>query len=76
MASNPWLVILLACWVVIALGHGAFQLQVTTDPVEIWAAPSSRARLEKDFFESRFAPFYRTEQIFLKAVGLKEVSRH
>lgn len=74
MARNPWLVILVSSWVVFALGHGAFQLIVTTNPVEIWASPSSRARIEKDFFESHFAPFYRTEQIFIKAVGLDRVS--
>lgn len=73
MAKNPWLVLLISSWIVFGLIHGAFQLIVTTNPVEIWAAPNSRSRIEKDFFESRFQPFYRTEQIFLKAVGLSEV---
>jgi hypothetical protein len=57
----------------LALGYGAFSLQVTTDPVEIWASPQSRSRIEKEYFDSRFEPFYRTEQVFVKAVGIKKV---
>lgn len=73
MAKNNWLVLLLCSWAVFALGHGAFSLIVTTNPVEIWASPDSRARIEKDMFELKFPPFYRTEQIFIKTVGLSEV---
>ena len=41
--------------------------EVTTDPVELWSAPSSRARKEKDYFDSHFGPFYRTSQIIITA---------
>ena len=47
---------------------------MTTDPVEIWAAPNSVVRQEKNYFDTRFDPFYRPAQIFIKAVGLDEVS--
>jgi hypothetical protein len=60
--------------VVAALVYGAFDLQVTTDPVEIWAAPQSRSRLEREYFGSRFEPFYRIEQVFVKAVGIEKVT--
>lgn len=73
MANNNMAVIALSSWVILALGYGAFSLQITTNPVELWASPSSQSRVEKDFFETRFQPFYRTEQIFLKSVGLKQV---
>lgn len=43
-------------------------MEITTDPVELWAAPHSRARSEKDFFDNTFGPFYRTAQIFIKPV--------
>lgn len=66
-------VIALTSWVILALGYGAFSLQITTDPVELWASPVSQSRVEKDFFDTRFQPFYRSEQIFLKNVGLKRV---
>lgn len=49
-------------------------MQVTTDPVELWASPDSRSRIEKDYFDSRFGPFYRTEQIFIKPYNKNRVS--
>ncbi|XP_059489962.1 NPC intracellular cholesterol transporter 1 homolog 1b-like [Neocloeon triangulifer] len=58
---------------VLVLLQGIFILEVTTDPVKIWASPTSRSRQEKDFFDSRFRPFYRTEQIFFKAVNMDDV---
>jgi Niemann-Pick C1 protein len=72
-ASHPAIVLFASSWVVAALGYGAFDLQVTTDPVEIWAAPQSRSRVEREYFDSRFEPFYRTEQVFVKAVGIEKV---
>jgi hypothetical protein len=73
-ASHPAIVLFASSWVVAALVYGAFDLQVTTDPVEMWASPQSRSRLEKEYFDSRFEPFYRTEQVFVKAVGIQKVS--
>jgi predicted RND superfamily exporter protein len=73
-ASHPAVVLFISSWIVVALGYGAFSLQVTTDPVEIWASPESRSRLEREYFDSRFEPFYRTEQVFVKAVGIEKVS--
>ena len=46
---------------------------ITTDPVELWAGPNSRSRIEKDFFDSNFRPFYRTEMIIIKAKNLDRV---
>jgi hypothetical protein len=73
-ASHPALVLFASSWVVAALVYGAFDLQVTSDPVEMWASPQSRSRLEKEYFDSRFEPFYRMEQVFVKAVGIQKVS--
>ncbi|KRT84518.1 hypothetical protein AMK59_2340 [Oryctes borbonicus] len=70
MAKYSTLVLFFSSYLVIALGYGAFNLSVTTNPVEIWAGPRSRSRLEKDFFDENFRPFYRTEQIFIKAVNV------
>lgn len=72
-ASYPVIVLFTFSWIVLALGYGAFSLNVTTDPVELWASPQSRSRLEKEYFDSRFEPFYRTEQVFVKAVGIDKV---
>ncbi|CAH1141196.1 unnamed protein product [Phyllotreta striolata] len=53
------------------LTSGSIFLKVTTDPVELWASPKSTSRMNKDFFDSYFGPFYRTNQIFIRAVGLE-----
>uniref|UniRef100_A0A8W7PKU5 SSD domain-containing protein n=1 Tax=Anopheles coluzzii TaxID=1518534 RepID=A0A8W7PKU5_ANOCL len=65
-ARNPVLILAICSWIVGGLAFGIQYLIITTDPVELWAAPDSRARQEKDYFDSRFSPFYRTEQIFIK----------
>jgi Niemann-Pick C1 protein len=46
---------------------------VTTNPVELWASPHSRARIERKFFDSHFGPFYRIEQIIIHAKDLPNV---
>ena len=46
---------------------GVYFFEVTTDPVELWSAPNSRAREEKDYFDQNFGPFYRTEQVVITA---------
>lgn len=45
------------------MGHGIKYLDITTDPVQLWASPHSRSRVEREFFDSNFAPFYRIEQV-------------
>ena len=46
---------------------GVYFFEVTTDPVELWSAPNSRAREEKNYFDDNFGPFYRTEQVVITA---------
>uniref|UniRef100_A0A182JGB1 Uncharacterized protein n=1 Tax=Anopheles atroparvus TaxID=41427 RepID=A0A182JGB1_ANOAO len=65
-ARNPVLVLAICSWIIGGLAFGIQYLIITTDPVELWAAPDSRSRQEKDYFDQRFTPFYRTEQIFIK----------
>ncbi|XP_034940743.1 NPC intracellular cholesterol transporter 1 homolog 1b-like [Chelonus insularis] len=72
-ARYPVLLLCLISYVVVGLIHGALYLNVTVNPIEIWAAPASRSRVEKDYFDSHFTPFYRTEQIYLKPVGLDKI---
>ncbi|KAK0402230.1 hypothetical protein QR680_016217 [Steinernema hermaphroditum] len=44
---------------------GILMVRFTTDPVELWSSPGSLARKEKEFFDTNFAPFYRTEQLII-----------
>ncbi|KAM9360631.1 NPC1-like intracellular cholesterol transporter 1 [Symphorus nematophorus] len=71
MASYPLMVLLLSAVVVIALSAGMKSIELTTDPVELWSAPNSRARQEKDFHDSNFGPFFRTNQLILTAPSRK-----
>ncbi|XP_071451565.1 NPC intracellular cholesterol transporter 1 homolog 1b-like [Hetaerina americana] len=73
IASYPFVALLVGIMLIVGLSYGVKYMEVTTDPVKIWAAPNSQSRLEKDFYDSHFGPFYRTEQIFIKAVNLPEI---
>jgi Niemann-Pick C1 protein len=45
--------------VIVVLCSGVTQLSLTVDPIKLWAAPTSRARIEREYFEKTFRPFYR-----------------
>lgn len=73
-ASRPWLILFLGFLLIVALGHGIKYMNVTTDPVELWASPHSRSRVEREYFDKHFEPFYRNEQIIITSVNLPNVS--
>ncbi|KAK9885215.1 hypothetical protein WA026_010720 [Henosepilachna vigintioctopunctata] len=75
-AENPWLILFLGFCLITGLGHGIKYLEITTDPVELWASPVSRSRVEKEYFDKNFEPFYRTEQIIIRAVGLDTITHN
>ena len=70
-ARYPLPVIILSVGFAVGLSTGIRSLDVTTDPIELWASPTSRSRIEKDFFDQTFVPFYRTEQVIIKAKNLE-----
>ncbi|XP_007234279.3 NPC1-like intracellular cholesterol transporter 1 [Astyanax mexicanus] len=69
MARHPLKVIFASVFVVAAFSTGMMNMELTTDPVQLWSAPNSRARREKDFHDANFAPFFRTNQLILTAPG-------
>ncbi|XP_034722452.1 NPC1-like intracellular cholesterol transporter 1, partial [Etheostoma cragini] len=69
MASYPLTVLLVSAAVVVVFAAGLKYIVLTTDPVDLWSAPNSRARQEKDFHDSHFGPFFRTNQLILTAPG-------
>ncbi|XP_075961100.1 NPC1-like intracellular cholesterol transporter 1 [Anarhichas minor] len=71
MATYPLTVLLLSAVVVAVFSAGLKSIELTTDPVELWSAPNSRARQEKDFHDLHFDPFFRTNQLILTAPGRK-----
>ena len=64
-ARHSIIVIVLGIIVAGGLSAGITMFKVTTNPVELWSAKNSRARMEKDYFDSHFGPFYRTEQLII-----------
>lgn len=54
VARHPILTLVLTAAVVGALCGGLTMFTVTTNPVELWSDPKSRARQEKDYFEKHF----------------------
>ncbi|XP_045599386.1 NPC intracellular cholesterol transporter 1 [Procambarus clarkii] len=70
-AYHPWKVMGIGLIVAASLCVGIIFLQITTDPVDLWASPNSRARVEKDYYDENFEPFYRTAQIFIRPVGIE-----
>ncbi|XP_015113278.1 NPC intracellular cholesterol transporter 1 isoform X2 [Diachasma alloeum] len=72
-AKRPVEVLLLSACIVVVLGCGIRYTHVTTDPVELWASATSRSRVERQYFDSHFEPFYRNEQIIISAVGLPNI---
>lgn len=57
--------------IVAVFSAGLKSIELTTDPVELWSAPSSRARQEKEFHDTYFDPFFRTNQLILTAPSRK-----
>ncbi|XP_014484242.1 PREDICTED: Niemann-Pick C1 protein-like [Dinoponera quadriceps] len=75
-ATYSIIVLFLVSYVIVSLCYGIGYLSVTVNPIEIWAAPGSRSRMEKNYYDTRFHPFYRTEQIYIKAVGLDKIKHN
>ena len=70
-ASHPWLTfaLMFALMGLLNLGWNSFQIE--TDPVRLWVAPDSESRLQKEYFDEHFGPFYRPQQIYVtSAVSL------
>ncbi|XP_049962855.1 NPC intracellular cholesterol transporter 1-like [Schistocerca serialis cubense] len=72
-ASYPWMIIFLSVSFVIVLASGIHFTKLTTDPIKLWVSPRSSARVEKNYFDVTFEPFYRMEQIILTTVGLDKI---
>lgn len=73
-AKHPVPVMLISVGFALGLTTGVQWLMVETDPVELWAAPGSRSRVEKDYYDQVFRPFYRTSQVIVHAKDLDNVS--
>ena len=64
-ASHPWLTFVAAAVFVGIANIGWRDFEVEVDPVRLWVAPGSTAKMQKDIFDQEFGPFYRPQQVFL-----------
>ncbi|KAB1258508.1 NPC intracellular cholesterol transporter 1 [Camelus dromedarius] len=64
---HPGCVVFLSLAFIAACSSGLAFVRVTTDPVDLWSAPGSQARREKEYFDAHFGPFFRTEQLIIQA---------
>jgi Niemann-Pick C1 protein len=67
-ASYPWLTFLAVFLAIGLLNMGWKRFDVETDPVRLWVGPTSQSKLQKEYFDEKFGPFYRTEQIFITSI--------
>ncbi|UYV80301.1 NPC1 [Cordylochernes scorpioides] len=67
VARAPYKSLVLSLAVSLALSAGLLlqELNVTTDPVELWTPFHSQARQDMEYFNDHFGPFYRIEQIIV-----------
>ena len=68
-AKYPLTVIFLGLALCLVFSSGFFYFKVITDPVELWSPAQSTTRLNKNYFDTHFGPFYRTTQLIIRATN-------
>ncbi|KAJ3539302.1 hypothetical protein NM688_g6381 [Phlebia brevispora] len=64
-ATSPFLMFAIVFTIIGLLNLGWLRFAIETDPVRLWVAPDSESKLQKEYFDQHFGPFYRPEQIFV-----------
>lgn len=64
-ARYTWLTFAIVFTIMGLLNIGWKYFEIETDPVRLWVAPNSESKLEKEFFDNHFGPFYRLQQVFV-----------
>ncbi|KAF7793633.1 hypothetical protein EIP86_004748 [Pleurotus ostreatoroseus] len=67
-ASSPFLMFAAVFTAVGLLNLGWRSFTIETDPVRLWVAPDSESKLQKEYFDEHFGPFYRPEQIYVTSI--------
>lgn len=65
-ATHPIKTIAISLIAVCVMSSGLIRFQVTSDPVELWSSPNSQSRIQKQYFDQAFGPFYRLQQVVIK----------
>ena len=67
-SEKPYLTFALVFTAVGLLNIGWKNFEVEKDPVRLWVAPDSESKLQKEYFDQHFGPFYRPQQIFITSI--------
>eukprot|EP00004_Rigifila_ramosa_P004099 TRINITY_DN1451_c0_g1_i2.p1 TRINITY_DN1451_c0_g1~~TRINITY_DN1451_c0_g1_i2.p1 ORF type:complete len:1062 (-),score=261.65 TRINITY_DN1451_c0_g1_i2:615-3377(-) len=67
-ASHPLTVLTVGLLCSAACGMGIFEIQIETDPVDLWVSGDATTKQNMDKFDNLFDPFYRIEQIIITDV--------
>lgn len=65
-ASYPITILTIGLLFCLACCGGFYFFSVITDPVELWSPEDSQTRVNKNYYDSHFRPFYRTTQIIIR----------
>jgi len=68
-SEKPYLTFALVFTAVGLLNIGWKNFEVETDPVRLWVAPDSESKIQKEYFDEHFGPFYRPQQIFITSAS-------
>jgi Niemann-Pick C1 protein len=64
-ATRPFLTFAVMFTIVGLLNLGWKSFEIETNPIRLWVSPDSESKLQNDYFDSQFGPFYRVEQVFI-----------
>ncbi|XP_055844518.1 NPC intracellular cholesterol transporter 1 homolog 1b [Episyrphus balteatus] len=73
-AKNPILILAICSWAIGVLAYGVRYMKITTDPIELWSGEESPTRQAKNYFDTHFEPFYRTNQLFIKPTKMDYIT--
>ena len=68
-SEKPYLTLSLVFTAVGLLNIGWKNFAIETDPVRLWVAPDSESKIQKEYFDQHFGPFYRPQQIFITSAS-------
>ena len=67
-ANRPILVLISGIVICVACSCGFLYFDVITDPIELWSPKTSETRVNKNYYDTHFRPFYRTTQLIIRPV--------
>lgn len=65
IAKHPYLVIIICLLFTVLCSVWVYKLQLITKPEDLWVPKTSMTRQAKDYFDEKFDPFYRIEQLII-----------